>query len=225
VRTRIAACIVVGAVAVPATVDAHVTVNPREWEAGGFARFAVRVPNERDNADTTRVTMRLPENVVSASFQPVEGWKRTVQMEQLDEPIEEEGEEPITERLATVTWSGGRIRPGEFQEFGISFQVPEDAVGEALEFPAIQHYSNGEIVRWIGPEDADEPAPVVEVLPVAEEEGEAAATPAPEATPASDEASSDDDATSRANVALGVGIVGLLAGLGALGLTLFRRTG
>jgi periplasmic copper chaperone A len=225
VRIRAAACVVLAALAVPATADAHVTINPGEWEAGGFARFAVRVPNERDNADTTRVTMRLPENVVSASFQPVEGWKRTVQMERLDEPIEEEGEEPITERLATVTWSGGRIRPGEFQEFGISFQVPEDAVGEALEFPAIQRYSDGEVVRWIGPEDADAPAPVVEVLPVAEEEGETAATPAAEATPASAEASSDDDATGRANLALGVGIVGLLAGLGALGLTLFRRTG
>jgi uncharacterized protein YcnI len=204
-----------------------VTLNPPEWEAGGFARFAVRVPNERDDADTTRVTVRLPENVVSASFQPVEGWRRTVEMEQLDEPIEEEGEEPITERLATVTWSGGRIRPGEFQEFGVSFQVPEDAVGRSLAFPAIQRYSDGEVVRWIGAEDADEPAPQIEVLAAAEEEGEAAATPeatpSPEATPAAGEGGSDDDATSRANLALGVGVAGLLAGLGALGLTLMRR--
>jgi periplasmic copper chaperone A len=225
VRIRAAACIVLGALAVPATAGAHVTLNPREWEAGGFARFAVRVPNERDDADTTRVTVQFPENVVSASFQPVEGWKRTITMERLDEPIEEEGEEPITERLATVTWSGGRIRPGEFQEFGVSFQVPEDAVGESLVFPSVQRYSNGEVVRWIGPEDADEPAPLVEVLPAAEEEAEAATTPAPEATPASDGASSDDDATGRANLALGVGIVGLIAGLGALGLTLVRRSG
>jgi uncharacterized protein YcnI len=202
-----------------------VTLNPREWEAGGFARFAVRVPSERDDADTTRVTVRLPENVVSASFQPVEGWKRTVRMERLDEPIEEEGEEPVTERLATVTWSGGRIRPGEFQEFGISFQVPEDAAGESLAFPSIQRYSDGEVVRWIGPEDADEPAPAVEVLPAAEEDGEAAATPAPEAeaTPASAQSSNDDDDSGRANLALGVGIAGLVAGLGALGVTLIRR--
>jgi uncharacterized protein YcnI len=203
-----------------------VTLNPPEWEAGGFARFAVRVPNERDNADTTRVTVRLPENVVSASFQPVEGWRRTVATEQLDEPIEEEGEEPITERLSTVTWTGGRIHPGEFQEFPISFQVPEDAAGQALEFPSLQRYSNGEVVRWIGPEDADAPAPRIEVLAAAEEEGEATPTPTPtpEATPATDEgSSSDDDATSRANLALGVGIAGLLAGLGALAVTLMRR--
>jgi periplasmic copper chaperone A len=225
VRIRAAASIVLGALAIPATADAHVTLNPREWEAGGFARFAVRVPNERDNADTTRVTVQFPENVVSASFQPVEGWKRAVEIERLDEPIEEEGEDPITERIARVTWSGGRIRPGEFQEFGVSFQVPEDAAGDSLVFPSIQRYSNGEVVRWIGPEDADEPAPLVEVLPAAEEESDAAATPAPEATPASDEAGGDDNATGRANLALGVGIAGLVVGLGALGLTLVRRSG
>ena len=215
----------VGAFTLPATAEAHVTLNPSEWEAGGFARFAVRVPNERERTDTTRVTVQLPENVVSASFQPVEGWRRTVEMERLDEPIEEEGEEPITERLARVTWSGGRIRPGEFQEFGVSFQVPEDAAGESLAFPSIQRYSDGEVVRWIGPEDADEPAPAVAVLPAAQEDDEARATPPPEATPGSAGTSpeDEDDATGRANLALGVASAGLVAGIGALGLTLARR--
>ena len=39
---------------------AHVTLNPREWAAGGFAKFDVRVPNERDDADTTRVDAAIP---------------------------------------------------------------------------------------------------------------------------------------------------------------------
>src|SRR3712207_2841098 len=125
----------------------HVTLNPREWEAGGFARFAVRVPNERPNASTTEVTMQFPENVISASFEDVPGWERTVQIVPLDEPIEEEGEEPITERIGTVTWSGGEVEPGEFVEFGVSFQVPEDATGQAILFPTTQTYSNGEVVR------------------------------------------------------------------------------
>ena len=33
--------------------------------------------------------------------------------------------------------------------------------GKALTFKALQTYSNGEVVRWIGPPDADEPAPQV----------------------------------------------------------------
>jgi uncharacterized protein YcnI len=192
--------------------SAHVTLNPPEWEAGGFARFAIRVPNERDNADTTRVTVKFPEQVLSASFQPIEGWRRTVKMARLDQPIEEEGER-ITERIDTVTWSGGRIRPGEFQEFGVSFQVPEVDPETELAFPSLQRYSNGEVVRWIGPADADEPAPIVAVLePAAEEEG-AAATPASTPAPAAQEEEGSD---TLSIVALIVGIAGLVAGLAAL---------
>jgi uncharacterized protein YcnI len=208
---------VVGALLLAPVATGHVTLNPREWEAGGFARFAVRVPNERDGADTTKVTMRFPDEVLSASFQPVEGWRRTVKMKQLNPPLEIEGEE-ISEKINTVTWTGGRIRPGEFQEFGVSFQVPEDAVGTALAFPAVQTYSNGETVRWIGPEDADEPAPSVTVLEPAPEEGAAADEPAPTATtaPASTQADDDGGSDTLAIVALIVGIAGLAAGLAAL---------
>jgi uncharacterized protein YcnI len=237
VLKRVFACVLLAALAMPAAAAAHVTINPGEWEAGGFARFALRVPNERDNADTTEVTVQFPENVISASFQPVPGWERTIEMAQLDEPIEEEGEEPITERIASVTWSGGTVAPGEFQEFGVSFQVPETP-GEELVFPSIQTYSNGEVVRWIGPEDADAPAPRVAVLEPAPEEEEAAAAGATttteedsgseqtaaggEAAPAS--AESGDD-SGKVNLALGLGIGGLVAGLAALGVVLFRKPG
>jgi periplasmic copper chaperone A len=222
VRVRAApiAVVVLAALVSAPVAAAHVTLNPREWEAEGFARFAVRVPNERDNADTVRVTMRFPDNVLSASFQPVEGWERTVKMAQLEEPIEIEGEQ-ITEKIDTVTWSGGRIRPGEFQEFGVSFQVPNEP-GSELAFPSIQRYSNGETVRWIGPEDADEPAPRVTVLEPAPEEGAAPAPteePAATATAEPASAASDEDdggSDTLSIIALIVGIAGLAAGLAAL---------
>ena len=215
-------------------VSAHVTLNPNEWEAGGFARFAVRVPNERDNADTTEVTVRFPQSIISASFQPVPGWERSIEMEPLDEPIEEEGEQ-ITEHIASVTWSGGRIRPGEFEEFGVSFRVPETP-GEDLVFPSIQTYSNGEVVRWIGPPDAEAPAPIVTVTEPAEEEEPGGAgggtTTAGETTAAGEDeaaaaptSSSDDDDKGLAIVALIVGIAGLAAGLGALFLAWNRSSG
>ena len=198
---------------------AHFTLNPREWEAGGFAKFDMRVPNENESGDTTKIVMRFPEEVISASFQPVEGWQRTVKMVQLDEPIDAEGEQ-ITERIDTVTWSGGRIRPGEFQEFGVSFQVPEDVEpGTALAFPAIQTYTNpNEVRRWIGPEDADSPAPTVTVLQPAAEEGaaEEEATPEPASAETTGGGEQDEGSDTLSIVALVVGIAGLLAGLAAL---------
>jgi uncharacterized protein YcnI len=222
-RLRLMLCSVLGALVIAPATSAHVTINPGEWEASGFARFAVRVPNERDNANTTRITMRFPESVVSASFMPVPGWTRTVRMARLAEPIEEEGEEPITERIASVTWSGGSIRPGEFVEFGVSFQVPETP-GEELLFPSVQTYSGGEVVRWIAPDpEADTPAPRIAVLPPEEEEEAAEPAAAEAQAPTSPAATEDDQARSRANLALGLGIAGLVAGVIALGLALFRR--
>jgi uncharacterized protein YcnI len=217
---------VIAALVVTQVAAAHVTINPREWEAGGFARFAVRVPNERDNADTTEVTVRFPQSIISASFQPVPGWERSIEMEPLDEPIEEEGEQ-ITEHIASVTWTGGTVKPGEFQEFGVSFRVPETP-GEDLVFPAIQTYSNGEVVRWVGAPDSETPAPIVTVLEPAEEE-EAAGGVTGETTAAGEDgaaaaptSSSDDGGDGLAIVALILGIAGLAAGLTALGLVWSR---
>jgi uncharacterized protein YcnI len=224
VRNRAAAIVVaaVGAMLVVAPVAAaHVTLQPPEWEAGGFARFVVRVPNERDNAATTEVTVRFPEQVLEARFQPIEGWQREVKMARLDEPIEEEGER-ITERIDTVTWRGGRIEPGEFQEFGVSFQVPEEQPGTKLAFPAIQTYSNGEVVRWIGPEESDEPAPLVAVTEPAAEEGAepaATATAAPGGGGGGEEAADEGGSDTLSIIALLVGIAGLATGAAALWLS------
>jgi periplasmic copper chaperone A len=200
---------------------AHVTMNPEEWEAGGFARFAVRVPNERENADTIEVTVRFPQSIISASFQPMPGWKRSIEMEPLDQPVEEEGEQ-ITEHIASVTWSGGKIAPGEFEEFGVSFRVPETP-GEDLVLPAIQTYSNGDVVRWIGPPDSEEPAPIISVTEPAEEEGgQPAASPQPPAASGGAAAGEDEGTSGLAVVALIVGIAALAAGLGALALVWTR---
>jgi periplasmic copper chaperone A len=216
------ACTGIALIAAPAAA-AHVTVNPEAAAAGSFARFDIRVPTERDGA-TTDVTVQLPDGLFFVSFQPKPGWKRSVKMEQLAQPVEIFGDE-ITERVASVTWSGGQIAPGEFDEFGMSVRMPETA-GTELVFPALQTYAGGEVVRWIGPTDADEPAPRVEVTP-AEGEEAAATTRSIGEEPAeteANEATADSEAgEGRANLALGFALAGLAMGAAALGLVLFGR--
>lgn len=208
-RVRTAVLPVAAAILALAPVaTAHVTLNPRETPANSFTRFSVRVPNERDDAGTTKVTVRLPESLEFISFQPKPGWTRTVTREKLAQPVTNEGE-TITDRIATVTWSRGRIAPGEFEEFGMSTRVP-DSAGEALVFPAVQTYDSGEIVRWIGEPDADTPAPRVMLT--------AAATQ--QAAEVGDEEGDDEG---RANLALGLGAAGLVAGLAGLAVALSRR--
>lgn len=216
-RALRAAVAAAAALALAPTASAHVTLNPPEWEAEGFARFAIRVPTERPDASTTKVAVKIPEGVFFVSFQPKPGWKREVKMAKLDQPVELLGDQ-VTERVDTVTWSGGTIRPGEFDEFGMSARMPEEA-GKELVFPAIQTYSSGEVVRWIGEPDADQPAPRVRVLPAAEEL-EAAPARTPAATPRGEDESGDQ---TLAIVALIVGVAGLAAGLAALVATRRRR--
>lgn len=148
---------------------AHVTVQPAEAPTGAFFKFVVRVPNERDDAATTRVTVTFPDNLIFVSFQDVPGWDRRVEMRKLDEPLEAFGAQ-IDEVVGEVTWSGGSIEPGTFAEFPFSARVPEDET--VLEFPAMQVYSSGEVVEWTGPPGSEEPAARVSTVDIGAGEGQ-----------------------------------------------------
>ena len=196
------------ALAVPALASGHVTLQPKEVPAGGFTRLDVRVPNERDDAATQKVEVEMPDGFVFASYEPVAGWTVDVQMEKLDQPIEAFGEE-INEQVDTITWTAdareAAIQPGQFRDFGLSVGIPDTAQpGDTLTFKAIQTYDNGEVVRWIGAPDADEPAPTVAVT-------EPAAT--------DDDDSEDEDEGAPiwlVVVALALGVAGLATGAVAL---------
>jgi Domain of unkown function (DUF1775) len=98
--------------------------------------------------------------------------------------------------------------------------VPEEA-GSDMTFPAVQVYSNGETVRWIGPPDADSPAPTVAVLEPAAEEG--AAEPAATPSPAAAGGEQDEGSDTLSIVALVVAVAALLATLAGLFVRTRRR--
>lgn len=153
--------------AIVAPAYAHVTVQPNEAVAGTFSRFVVRVPTERDVA-TTKVRIQLPP-LAFLAFEDKDGWKRTEKTVQFEEPLEAFGQE-LTEGVGEVTWSGGEIGPHEFAEFGFTAALPEGQ--QTLEFSAFQTYEGGEIVRWTGAPDSDEPAARVNLYELDAEEGE-----------------------------------------------------
>jgi periplasmic copper chaperone A len=208
----LAAAVVATVLVLAPVAGAHVTLQPPEAPAGGFTRFDVRVPTERDNASTTKVEVQFPPGFLFVSYEPVPGWNAELTMRKLDKPVEQFGEQ-VTEEVDTITFSGGEIGPGEFQDFGLSVAVPEGKPGSMLTFKAVQTYSNGEVVRWIGPPDSEEPAPQVELTAAEEEGGSAPAAQQPAAPAASEE---DDDGNGLAIAALVVGAAGLVAGLAAL---------
>ncbi|MFG1665946.1 YcnI family protein [Streptomyces sp. Y7] len=183
------------ALSVPAF--AHVSVQPEGTAAkGGYAVVDFKVPNERDNASTTKLEVSFPTDhpLASAMPQPVAGWKVEVTKSKLDKPIELHGEK-ISEAVSKITWTaeGKGVEPGYFQKFPVSIgQLPEDT--DELAFKAIQTYSNKEVVRWIevpqeGQEEPENPAPVLALS--AAEEGHHGSS-------STDKASDSDDAEAAA---------------------------
>ena len=198
--------------------SAHVTVQPDEVPAGGFTRLDVRVPTERDDASTTKVELQLPPGFLSVSTEPVPGWDAKIVKRKLDKPVEQFGEQ-ISEEVGQISFTASDesagIGPGEFQDFGLSVSVP-DRAGSTLSFKAVQTYSSGEVVRWIGPPDSEEAAPQVK-LAAAEPEGGAAEPAAEEQAAAPADSGGDDDSgNTLALIALVVAIAGLTAGVLAL---------
>jgi uncharacterized protein YcnI len=202
---------------------AHVTPDRDEAPKGGFTTVTFRVPNEEEDASTTQVEINFPTDtpITFVAVQPVPGWQYETETARLDEPVEgEDGE--VTEAVSKVTYTGGEIRPGEFQEFPIELgPLPEE--GDQVVFPTLQTYDNGEVVRWIDEPTSDgsepeNPAPALTLTEAEEDhhgsgesDDEAAASSSAEG-PTAENAATEDDVSGATTV----GVVGIV--LGALGL-------
>ncbi|MFE0256612.1 YcnI family protein [Streptomyces sp. NPDC059010] len=212
--------------ALSAPAFAHVSVQPEGTAAkGGYAVVDFKVPNERDDASTTKLEVTFPTDHPLASVMPeaVPGWTAKVTKSTLDKPLEMHGKK-ITEAVTKVTWTadGKGIQPGFFQKFPVSVgTLPEDT--DELVFKALQTYSNDEVVRWIevpqeGQEEPENPAPVLALS--AAEEGHHGSSSADKASDSDDaEAASAKTAAEPADssdtTARVLGVVGIV--VGALG--------
>ena len=217
---KIAVLAAVGALAAPAAAQAHVTVQPNAVPAGGFTVLDVRVPNEQDAGATTKVDVKFPAGFAEVSYQATPGWSVKVVKSKLATPVQTD-DGPVTEAVTRMIWTADNakagIQPGQFRDFPISVQVPGKA-GDALTFKALQTYSTGEVVRWIGGPNAEQPAPQVQVTAAAATHATATTPAKPAATNAATPAAAKDtaDGNGLSIVALIVGGLGLLFGIGSL---------
>ncbi|WP_433256555.1 YcnI family protein [Streptosporangium sp. CA-135522] len=219
---------------------AHVTINPGSAQQGGFTKVAFRVPNERDDASTSKIEVTFPSDhpLPFVSVKPLPGWDVKVTEGKLPKPVATEYGE-ITESVTKVTWSGGKIEPGQFQEFEVSMgALPKDT--DHLVFPTTQTYTGGEVVKWADEPKADgsepeHPAPTLKLTPASAEgddhgHDEASAAPltpsTTDAAPTVAAIAGTDSSDGTARLLGGAGLLVGLAGLvvGALGLRRGGRT-
>jgi uncharacterized protein YcnI len=206
--------------AVPAL--AHITVTPDSAPAGSAAVLTFHVPNEEATADTTTVDMKIPtaHPIVNLLVKPVPGWAVSVKTTSLAKPVvTDDGR--FTQAVSEVIWSGGKIAPGQFQDFSVSADPLPTGV-RSLAFKALQIYSNGDVVRWIdlpapGQPEPGHPAPMLTLTTAAHPARTVSVSDGPASPgPASSGAGSDGTARVLAIAGLAVGLLGLGAAVAGL---------
>ncbi|MGW0770200.1 YcnI family protein [Streptomyces sp. NPDC002676] len=196
------------ALAAAGVASAHVTVHPESYAKGatdGVLTF--RVPGEEDSASTTKVQVFLPTDhpVLGVLVHPQDGWTPKVTTTKLKTPVKTD-DGTITEAVSEITFTGGRIGAGQYEDFDVAFgQLPDDT--DQLTFKTLQTYSDGKVARWIetpaGGEEPENPAPVLKLTAGAE-----SAAPAPAKSNSTTKAADSSDSTAR-----GLGIAGLVVGV------------
>ncbi|MFG2465670.1 YcnI family protein [Streptomyces canus] len=207
--------------------SAHVTVHPDSYAKGATdGALTFRVPDESDTASTTKVQLFLPTDhpLLGVLVSPHDGWTAKVTDTKLRTPVKTD-DGTITDAVSEITWTGGKIGPGQYEDFDVAFgQLPDDTA--QLTFKTLQTYSDGKVVRWIeeaaqGDEEPENPAPVLKLT--------AAGTTSATASQTSAAASRASKASASDSTARGLGVAGLIVGVlglaaGAFAVVRSRRT-
>lgn len=127
--------------------SAHVTVNPNESAAGGFERYAVRVPTEKP-VPTVKLELEIPANVTFSKVAPKPGWKYELKKD-------------AAGKVTGIVWSGGSIAADEFDEFYFQARNPKDP--GKIAWKAYQTYGDGSVVEWVEPEGSSRPASITNI--------------------------------------------------------------
>jgi uncharacterized protein YcnI len=198
-------------VAAPAA--AHITIDPGEAPAEGYATLQVQVPHGCDGSPTKVIRVQIPESVPSVTPQVHPGWELTTTDGPKD-AVELHGE-TITRGVKEVVWTAtdaGPLPDKRLDLFGMSVKMPAGEAGDPVYFPAVQECVKGK-TAWIqipqpgeNADELDNPAPAVVLM-----------------TAAAD-SSDDGPSTGLVIAALILGGLGLIAGLVALSLILRKRT-
>jgi uncharacterized protein YcnI len=206
--------------------SAHVTVHPESYAKGATdGVLSFRVPNEEDTASTTKVQVFLPTDhpVLGVLVHPQDGWTAKVTTTRLKTPVKTD-DGTITDAVSEITWTGGKIGAGQYEDFDVAFGRLPDGAGQ-LAFKTLQTYSDGRTVRWIeeaaaGADEPENPAPVLK-LTAADDTTSSAASGSGSDSTADTKSTTQASADASDSTARGLGVAGLVVGVLGLAAAVF----
>jgi uncharacterized protein YcnI len=128
-----------------AILDAHVTVRPRESQAGAEERYTVRVPTE-GQVTTTSVELEVPPDVTIVDIPRGQTYVFDARRD--------------GDRVVAITWKQD-IKPKEVGEFVFLARNPR---GTLIIWKARQRFADGTSADWVGVEGDRRPASVTRLI-------------------------------------------------------------
>jgi uncharacterized protein YcnI len=125
-------------------VNAHVTVLPRESQAGAEQRYTIRVPTE-GQVTTTSVELEVPSDVTITEVVAGDGYTYDARRE--------------AGRIVAITWKR-EIAPKQTAEFVF---VARNPTAGQIAWKARQRFADGTSADWIGVEGDRRPASVTKL--------------------------------------------------------------
>ena len=121
--------------------DAHVTVAPRESQAGAEQRYTMRVPTE-GQVTTTSVELEVPAGVTIVEVVNGEGYTFSTRTD--------------GDRIVAITWTRD-IPPRQSADFVFVAKNPDTA---QIAWKARQRFADGTSADWVGVQGDRRPASV-----------------------------------------------------------------
>ena len=153
---------------------AHITLERKEVPVGSFYKAVFSVPHGCEGAATVKVSVQIPEGVISVKPMVKPGWTLEVKRGDYASLYSYLHGAKLTHGAKEITWSGGNIPDAYYDEFVMqTFIAGELPPNTTLYFPVIQTCEKGEH-RWVetpsSPKTGSghgEPAPGLKLLPAA----------------------------------------------------------
>lgn len=143
---------------------AHITLETDQSAPNAAYKAVLRVGHGCEGAATTTVRVKIPEGLIAAKPMPKPGWQVELKEGDYAKSYDYYGT-PVTKGVKEISWSGGNLPDGFYDEFVFRVRVTDFKPGATVYLPVVQEC--GHIVeRWIeipapgkSDDDYEHPAP------------------------------------------------------------------
>lgn len=148
---------------------AHIVLEQKSATAGSYHKATFMVGHGCDGSPTTGIDIEMPEPMAVVKPMPKAGWQLSMKTAPLAVPMLLHGR-PITETVNRVSWKGGPLADGHYDEFVLLLQLPKHT--GPLYFKVAQLCESGRS-DWVEIPATGQggrlklPAPVLDVQPAA----------------------------------------------------------